>query len=134
VSLTAAHTFWTVLAAAGLLLVFWPRPRSAETRIEVRDPPAEPGPAAQRLTPLRLPLLGAAIACGGALTVAYFTQRYLHDALPLLTLAAAAAWQTFLAGRPDGRWRRTLTLLLVLLGLFTCLTSVAVTMAQPRWS
>ena len=64
----------------------------------------------------------------------YISLRYLHDLFPFLIITGALGLQHLLALQEERRWVRALLPAFVLLGLYTCLTSIGVTVATVRWT
>jgi len=121
-SVTCVYTFWLALSLFGLGIAAWPR-RTATA------PPDEAGVAR-----LRLAIAGSALGSLGPFVHVYITLRYLHDPFPFFVITGALGLQWLLA-RYDARpWVRVAMPFIVLLALYTCLTSVAITIATVRWT
>ena len=118
VSVTCVYTFWLALALLGLGVAAWPR-----------RAPGDDGAA-----PLRLALVGAALGSLGPFLHVYISLRYLHDLFPFLVIAGAFGLQWLLARYDDHRWVRALVPFVILLALFTCLTSISVAVSEVRWT
>jgi hypothetical protein len=113
-SLTGGYPFWCLLALGGLLLVAFPRLS--------RSP---------RVARFRLPIV-ASLAAGCTLLVSSaITQRYLHDVFPFLLVAGAVGFEGLRHVQRDVRWTRSLVPLMVLLAVYTCYASLA--LSSPGW-
>lgn len=84
-SLTVTMPLFVLLAAVGLVVVARGRP----------------GPSTEGPGPLRSLVLGGFAATLAGLSIAYNTQRYHADFLPLLVVGSLAGLHHLLAGRPD---------------------------------
>lgn len=118
VSLTSVYPVWLGLSLAGLVVAFGPWGRSPE----------------DHRPELRLALLGAAIGCAGPFIAVYLTLRYLHDLFPFLVVAGATGLEGLLALATRRTWARIALVAAALLGLYTILASVGVTLATGRWT
>ncbi|HET6372827.1 MAG TPA: hypothetical protein VFG76_05940 [Candidatus Polarisedimenticolia bacterium] len=115
-SLTGTNPLWCVLAALGIAVV------ALQRRL-----------GAPRLRRFGIALAGAAAGAAPILMSACITQRYLHDAYPLLVIAGAAGLQGILVLEGGSRWARALAPALILLALYTCFANISVAMTLPRW-
>jgi hypothetical protein len=117
-SVTCVYTFWLALSLLGLFVAARPRPA-----------PEDDGTAR-----LRLAILGSALGALGPFIHVYISLRYLHDLFPLFVITGALGLQWLLARYDERRWVRAVMPFVVLLALYTCLTSVAITIATVRWT
>jgi hypothetical protein len=120
VSVTAGYTFWLALSLAGLAAALRKR--------------ALPGTADDRRERLRLAIAGSTLGCLGPFMGVYISQRYLHDLFPFLIITGALGLQQLLSLQAERRWVRVALPVVVLLGIYTCITSIAVTVATGRWT
>jgi hypothetical protein len=120
-SVPAAYPFWLALALLGLVLAARPGASSAAGG---GDPRA----------PLRLAIAGSALGSLGPFIHVYLTMRYLHDLFPFLLITAAIGLQWLLARCATDRWARAVMPFLVLLGLYSCLATVGISMAHVVWT
>jgi hypothetical protein len=111
VSVPCGYTFWFLLSLAGLA--------------------AGLSLGRERL---RLAIAGSALGCAGPFLGVYISLRYLHDLFPFLIITGALGLQQLLAMQEQRRWVRPVLPAVVLLGVYTCLTSIGVTVATVRWT
>jgi hypothetical protein len=126
-----------LLALAGVVLIF--RSTRVSGRTEVTPAVVEPtAPLATAATlgtaVLRLPLVGAAVATAGILTIAFIAERYLADAMPLVLLAGLAGWHGLLRSTSliPAVPRAVGASFLVLLALFELWTTLSLSLFYQR--
>ncbi len=86
--------------------------------------------AAAALAP---PLLGALLALGVTITIAYVAQRYLGDFIPLLVVAGLVGLHDLVRrGREGGAWARTVGVVVALTALVGCYVNVSLALVYER--
>lgn len=118
-SVPAITTFLLVLAIVGVAAVVR-SPRVSGTSI---------GAAA-----LRVPVLGALLGCVGILTIAFISQRYEADFVPLLVILGSAGlwWVARLVSVRSRRVRRLAVAVLALLAAWSCWGQISLAIRHQR--